>query len=557
MTGSACATGCGRITRRPAWPGGALCASCASNRIRRHGRCQGCGQVRSLPGDGPGESPVCARCAGITEALSCRLCGADDDFRSLGRCRRCSLRIRLERLFDDGSGEVKPELVSFVAALGAMASPRGGLNWLNRTATVERIRAIATGVVPLSHDGLDTLAMSNGREHLRTLLVAHGVLPERDRYLAAYERWAKSLLASIGGAVGAPSHRRLSPLAPRPSALGSLRCRRSDREPLLDGAGADQHRGQALGLAPRARDRSGRLHPRRRRRLVRRRTHDPSSVPLFLELGHAHPAQRTARTAPRSSGRARGIPERQRLDLLGRFLVDDEHRPGRPRRRLPGAALCASAHPDQPPLRQRLRRQTNGPTLRIGDDLVPVPPALAALVRALLERPSHVSSAGHPDSDWLFPGGRAGQPIEPDQLAERLNRHGVTRAARTAALDALLATVPAPVLAKLIDRRPWRVAQRTQTTGDGLEELCRSTSTVLNGSRRNTRRNEYASPPVSPQVSFSPSRYDASPIAPATSNTRSRISRRSVEVVGVQSPPSYLKETFTLARYALTLPSSS
>ena len=44
--------------------------------------------------------------------------------------------------------------------------------------------------MPISHDGLDALDMSNGREHLRELLVAHGVLPERDRYLAAYERWA-------------------------------------------------------------------------------------------------------------------------------------------------------------------------------------------------------------------------------------------------------------------------------------------------------------------------------------------------------------------------------
>jgi hypothetical protein len=39
--------------------------------------------------------------------------------------------------------------------------------------------------------------MSTGREHLRELLVTHGVLPERDRYLAAYERWAKARLASI------------------------------------------------------------------------------------------------------------------------------------------------------------------------------------------------------------------------------------------------------------------------------------------------------------------------------------------------------------------------
>jgi hypothetical protein len=42
---------------------------------------------------------------------------------------------------------------------------------------------------------------------------------------------------------------------------------------------------------------------------------------------------------------------------------------------------------------------------------------------------------------------------------------GVTRAARTAAFDALLATVPAPVLAKHLDRKPWRVAERSKRLG--------------------------------------------------------------------------------------------
>ena len=96
---------------------------------------------------------------------------------------------------------------------------------------------------------------------------------------------------------------------------------------------------------------------------------------------------------------------------------------------------------------------------------MPVPAPLAGLIGQLADRRRNVTGAGHPDSDWLFPGGRAGQPIEPDQLALRLNRHGVTRAARTAALDALLVTVPAPVLAKLLDRKPWRVAERTKLLG--------------------------------------------------------------------------------------------
>src|ERR1019366_2509945 len=103
--------------------------------------------------------------------------------------------------------------------------------------------------------------------------------------------------------------------------------------------------------------------------------------------------------------------------------------------------------------------------LRIGDDLLPIPDPLDTLVGQLASRRPHLTGAGHPDSDWLFTGRRAGHPIEPDQLAERLNRHGITRAARIAALDALLTTVPAPVLAKLLDRKPWRVAERSKIIG--------------------------------------------------------------------------------------------
>ena len=465
MMGSACASGCGRTTKRPPWPGGALCASCASRRIRRHGTCRGCQQVRSLPGGPLGEPATCARCAGITEPLSCRLCGADDDFRSLGRCRRCSLRIRLDQLFDDGSGSVMPELVSFVDALGAMDSPRVGLNWLHKAATAERVRAIATGVVPLSHDGLDGLMMSNGREHLRALLVAHGVLPERDRYLAAFERWAEDRVRSVEG----PKDRQLIAAylrwhqGPRLSRLAESGDLTESRY-----AGARAQTNIAVGLLAWLRQRDSDLA-----------TCTQGDIDTWFATGPTTRLQsrsflswavRTHRRAalelpPDRPAAPWGIPEQARLDLLASFLADDDIDLVE---RVAGCLVLLYALPLTRINRLRasdFESVEGGQALRIGDDLVPVPSALATLVRALIEQPSHASTAGHPDCDWLFPGRRAGQPIEPDQLAERLNRHGVTRAARTAALDALLATVPAPVLAKLIDRRPWRVAQRTKLLG--------------------------------------------------------------------------------------------
>jgi hypothetical protein len=346
-----------------------------------------------------------------------------------------------------------------------MDGPRGGLNWLNKAATVERIGAIATGVVPLSHDGLDSLAMSNGREHLRELLVAHGVLPPRDRYLAAYERWAKSCLASIEES----SDRRLIAAylrwhqGPRLSRLAEsgqltesrystvraqtniavkllawLRQRDAD---LLTCTQGDVDAWFADGPGTRLQSRSFLSWAMRTRR----------RAPLDLPPDRA--------SAPRP------MPEGERLDLLDRFLVDEGIDLVD---RVAGCLVLLYALPVTRINRLRIsdfEAIDGGHAMRIRGDLVPVPAPLGSLVAALSAQRRNLTSVGHPDSDWLFPGRCAGQPVEPDQLAERLNRHGVTRAARTAALDALLATVPAPVLAKLIDRRPWRVAQRTKLLG--------------------------------------------------------------------------------------------
>jgi integrase len=407
---------------------------------------------------------MCARCSGITETLRCRTCGAEDDFRTLSQCRRCSLRALLGRLFDDGSGRVNPKLVPLVDGLAAMEAPRGGISRLSRAETSERIRAIATGEISLTHDGLDALAMSNGREHLRELLITHGVLPERDRYLAAYERWAKGRVASVKE----PDRRLITAYlrwhhGPRMARfvesgdltesryavvrsqtniavrlLAWLRKRDSDLVTCTQG---DIDAWFAAGP-------STRLHSR--------------SFLSWAVRTHRRPP---LRLPPDRHAAPRPIGEGERLDLLNRFLLDESID------LVDRAVGCLVLLYALPVSRiNRLRTGDFAPTddglaLRISDDLVPVPAPLAELISRLAERRRNVTGANHPASEWLFPGGRAGQPIEPDQLALRLNRLGVTRAARTAALDALLATVPAPVLAKLLDRKPWRVAERTKLLG--------------------------------------------------------------------------------------------
>ncbi len=465
MTGVFCAGGCGRTTKRPPWPGGALCHVCARKRLRRHGLCAGCGCVHSLPGGGRREGATCRDCAGIDEDLHCRRCGADDDFETLVQCRRCSLRVRLDRLFDNGTGAINPALVPLVEALASMDAPSGGLSWLEDRRVVERIHSIATGEVLLTHDGIDGLAFSNGREHLRELLITHGILPARHRHLAAFERWAATRLATID----VPADRRLlaaylrwhhGPRLTRLAETGELTESRysvarsqtniavrlldwlHDRNTdLVSATQADIDAWFATGP-------STRIHSRSFLRWAMS-THrrDPLQLPVDRR------------------GASKAITEAARLDLLSRFLGDDGIALVD---RVAGCLVLLYALPISRInrlLTTDFQHSDEALVLHLGDDLVPVPASLGVLVEQLIGQRHHLTGAGHPDSGWLFPGRCAGQPIESEQLAERLNRHGVTRAARVAALDALLTTVPAPVLAQLLDRRPWRVADRSKTLG--------------------------------------------------------------------------------------------
>jgi len=465
MASEPCAAGCGRQTRRPAWPKGPLCHVCVSRRVIRRGDCPGCGQTRSLPGLTVDGLPVCIACAGITEDLRCRTCGATDDFRTPSQCRRCGLRRRLDRIFDDGTGHINPRLAPLVGALASMDVPRGGLSWVYGKATTERIRAIATGQVPLTHDGIDQLPESTGREHLRDLLVAHGALPDRDRTLAAYERWTINRLESIDD----PGDRRLI--------AAYLRWH---HQPSLE---AHAHNGELTE------NRYERVRAQTNiavRFLAWLRTRDTdlagcaqADIDTWFADGpttrvHARPfinwAIRTRRCPrlelpPERQGIPRPIPEAERLELLARLL--DDHTIDLVDR-VAGCLVLLYALPASRISRLRLTDLHPGDDalmLNISADPVPIPPPLDQLVVELAQNRPHLTGAAHPDIDWLFPSRRVGHPMEGEQLAERLNRLGITRGARTAALNALLADVPAPVVAKILDRRAWRVAQRAKTLG--------------------------------------------------------------------------------------------
>jgi hypothetical protein len=105
-------------------------------------------------------------------------------------------------------------------------------------------------------------------------------------------------------------------------------------------------------------------------------------------------------------------------------------------------------------------------TLRLGTPPSPVPAPFAQLLLAWISERDNMNTATNPDSRWLFPGRRAGQPMHPESLAALVNKLGVpTRTARTAAIHQHLLEIPAPVVADALGYHPVTAAKIASHAG--------------------------------------------------------------------------------------------
>ena len=170
-------------------PDGPLCAACHVAAVRHRGSCAGCGDERLLPGvDGEGRR-LCPPCAGINEDYTCRRCGTEWALvRRL--CEWCHLGDVLDGL---QVGDV--DLRALRTRLLEAARPDHLIIWLYGAHARDLLQGLATGMVPLTHEGLDRFSNRPAADHLRGLLVAVGLLPARDEALARFDRWVTERLA--------------------------------------------------------------------------------------------------------------------------------------------------------------------------------------------------------------------------------------------------------------------------------------------------------------------------------------------------------------------------
>jgi hypothetical protein len=159
---------------------------------------------------------------------------------------------------------------------------------------------------------------------------------------------------------------------------------------------------------------------------------------------------------PRAPSRNRPpISQHHRLALLHRFLTDDQIAL---RTRVAASLVLLYAQPVS-----RLVRLTTHDvievsgevSLRLGSPPTPVPRPLDAMLTELAASRANMNTAANPSCDWLFPGGRAGQPLTAGALLQQLHALGVqTTQTRTAAFRQLVRQGPASVVAKALGYAP-------------------------------------------------------------------------------------------------------
>jgi hypothetical protein len=444
------------------WPEGFVCTNCVLHGARTHGHCPGCETERALPGLDDTGQPICVDCAGIPTSFWCSTCGVEDEAFYSHTCLRCSLKRRLSGILDDGSGTVAPSMVPLLDALESMGRPRNRLIWLRSPAVRQRLRDLATGTVPLTHQGIDTFEPGLGREYLRELLMAHGLLPAADKYLLAFERFEGQCLEAIAD----PSNRQTITVYLRWRHHRDLVARSEAGILTAAAQNAARHKTNAAIRF---------LEWLRRRHVTLAvctqvdvdawfaSTPNATAASDFLRWAIEHRRCPPLLVHSRRKGPLTVSSELHRTQVLGRLLNDEGISL---RDRVVGCLVVLLAQPVARIAALQLTdvvERHDRVDLRIGNDVIELPGAVGALVTAHVQTRSETSTAINANSTWLFPGNSPNQHVVDIQLHRRMAALGISAKDRQAALHQLVREVPAPVVARALGYHPSTTTKAAAT----------------------------------------------------------------------------------------------
>lgn len=454
----ACAKICPQCRRPTREPNAPRCRRCRPDPDRPIGTCRDChNDDRRLDTN--------RRCRPCREHHNHR-CGACDQTGPLTatdegwRCHRCALAAELDQLL---AGNRTFERLR--TAILAADNPEIIRDWLARPQITRLLTSLAAGELPLEHATLDHDVDAAGSEHLRALLVAAGLLPDTDRTVERFHTAATSLVATIDD----PADRTIVRAWLTWKVLPRLRHR-------VEQGRSVQHSGPNARYALIGVTRLlAQLHTAGRTLTsctqtdldtwFTRPTGSAAARP-FLQWARDHghlpsgldiPPGRTTNPAPPGGDRR----------TLARRLLTDEHLAADDR--VAGALVVFYAQP----ITRIVTLTTNDltthadgtATITLGGTPVELIEPFATLARQLpITRTNGV--ADQLPGPWLFPGRRAGRPLSPEALGNRLRRHGIQpRLSRTTALSQLVLEIPPAVLAELVGVAPATAARWAAITG--------------------------------------------------------------------------------------------
>ena len=458
MTAS-CTTQCVRcdrlVPRRGVrWPEGFICNRCYQQATRRRGTCPTCHTQRLLPGRSPAGLAICAGCAGIPKDFHCTRCHQEDEPHRKGLCARCCLRDDLNVLLDDGTGRAHTRLAPLLEALCTQERPRSAMIWLRNPDVRAMLTAFANGSAPITHAAIDAMDSTRSAMHLGELLAKHGVLDDRNRVVVLFQAWLDRTLPRYS----TETARLLTAFA----TWHHLRRMRAaaDAGTLVPGAGLTAKQqvtvaGQLLthledeGIAfqevAQADIDAWLVGGTSTRYLARNFVIWAGKSRQLPVLTIPH---RTARTSPT-------LTQDERLSLLRRVLHCDDLPLAL---RIAGTLLLLYAQPVTRIGRLRVEDVVltdDGMAIRFGDYPAPLPEPVADLVRRHLQARPNMATAANPESPWLFPGYRPGQPLNSSYLMRRLRDAGIhLLGARNSALRQLVLDMPPAVVAQALGYSP-------------------------------------------------------------------------------------------------------
>jgi hypothetical protein len=412
---------------RVRWPDGNICGTCFHDATRTFGSCSGCGRERLLPGR-DGMRPLCRDRRGL--------------------CTRCTLRDDLTALLLPAGRDREPGLERLVDVLVNVDRPESIHTWKHNPKTRLLLQQLGSGDVALSHDGLDALPYNLRREHIRQLLMHHGLLPTRNSDIARFEAWLENRLSSIedpairnpleqfatwhhlrrirarhgrgaevSGAVDTSKQeitevgRFLSWLAGRDKTIAT--CQQADLEAWLCEGPTTRH-----------------------------------AIRTFIIWVKRHKLCGDLEIGYREARSQRLITQDDRLEMLARCLAGDHDTLPY---RVAAVLLLLYAQPLVRIARLRTEHITVAPYeigIKFGKSPAPVPEPFAQLLREYLSARPNLRTGNSGDSECLFPSTRAGRHLDPQTIMHRVRRSGVDLlGSRNAALRELVRQVPPPIVA--------------------------------------------------------------------------------------------------------------